>query len=156
MKSQDIVDGLNDQLYSDGNVNYIQLNEGLEFISKYAKTILSILTAVLLIGIQLVIAMEIVYINFPVFQSKMNDVIIQGKGKFSKVLAFTLRDAQRAINIATTEDKNANLEYLRIKLKTVFVVMFVVALAFGGGSWLINFVAKLLSGPLDIVKNALI
>lgn len=155
MSSQEIANDLKDKLYSDGDVNYMQLNEGFEFVTETANTVLTVLAAFLVIGIQLIIALEIIYINFPIFSEKM-DNIMEGGTRKSKFCNLTLRDARRAVKQSVLKETNPNLEYLKIKISTIFIMVFILAIAVGGGAWFIDLISRLLSGPLGMIRNALL
>ena len=76
MSSEEIIEGVEQYLYSDGQAVNILLIEGLTLVSKVATTLLSILTGIIIIGLPLIVAVEIIYINFPVVQRPINTKII--------------------------------------------------------------------------------
>ncbi|MBO5388682.1 MAG: hypothetical protein J6A59_11175 [Lachnospiraceae bacterium] len=155
MTSQEIANELQGKLYSDGNVDYIHLIEGVDFIAKFSNVILTILITLLVVSIQLIIGFEIIYINFPLFSDKIDDIMEQGNRK-AKFCSLTLRDARKAVKTSVINGTNPNLEYLKLKVGVIFITVFIIAVAVGGGSWFINLVKKLLSGPLELISRVLL
>ena len=118
MSSEEIIEGVEQYLYSDGQADNILLIEGLTLVSKVATTLLSILTGIIIIGLPLIVAVEIIYINFPVVQRPINTKIIYKTGRIHRILAFALRDAVRAVEECEIEpSKNVNFEYLKLKIR---------------------------------------
>lgn len=155
MTSQEIANELQGKLYSDGSVDYIHLIEGVDFITKFSNVIVTILVTLLIISVQLVIGFELIYINFPLFSEKMENIMGQGNRK-AKFCSLTLRDARKAVKTSVIKGTNANLEYLKLKIGVIFVTVFIIAVAVGGGSWFINLVKRLLSGPLELISRVLL
>lgn len=156
MSTQEIIDGLTDQLYSNGDVDYIWLSSGIEFVSKVANTILSIMVAILVIGTPLIVSLELAYINFPIIQSKLGGAIDKTTGRTNKILRFTLRDGIRASERAAEDpDRNVNIEYMKLKFWTIFITTLIIAMALGGASVFINFMVRILQGPIDVITDAM-
>ena len=69
MSVQDIVDGISGYLPNDGMADYISMIEGLGIVGQIAALIVGLLVMVIIVGLPLVIAVEVCYINFPFIQS---------------------------------------------------------------------------------------
>ena len=69
MSVQDIVDGISGYLPNDGMADYISMIEGLGIVGQIAALIVGLLVMVIIVGLPLVIAIEVCYINFPFIQS---------------------------------------------------------------------------------------
>ena len=157
MSSEEIIEGVEQYLYSDGQADNILLIEGLTLVSKVATTLLSILTGIIIIGLPLIVAVEIIYINFPVVQRPINTKIIYKTGRIHRILAFALRDAVRAVEECEIEpSKNVNFEYLKLKIKALLICGIIISLGFGGASFFVQFIQGLFSGVLRVIRNALL
>ena len=140
MASQDIAEGMKEYLYNDGMADYITMIEGLGLVGQIAGLIVGILVTLIIVGLPIVIAIELCYINFPTLQSGCNNLYERLKGKPNQILGLVLRDAMLAVKLSHTSEygKSANGIYLRLKVKAIFISLFLVALTLGPGQVLIQ------------------
>lgn len=153
MSAQEIANGVSDKLYSDGQVDYIVLIEGSNFISTFVNTALTFIVALLVVSLQLIIALELAYINLAGV-SVVLDKISGGTSRASKFCNWTLRDAKIALERSTVNESNVNLEYIKIKWKTILIIVFVLLVVIGRGTWFIGVIKRLVSGPLTMFRDA--
>lgn len=145
MSASEIIDGMRDVLVDDGGANYEMLIVGSDTISSILSFIAGFLVVVILIGLPLVIAVEVVYINFSPFNEYLRRFSEKDK-KLEKLLGLCLRDAKTALYRANTckTGMSANSEYLRIKIKTVFIAFLVIGLTVGTANFVIAYLTKLI------------
>lgn len=157
MSTGDIIDDITGKLSADGGVDYLQLNTGLELVSKISSVILGLLSMMIMMVVPIVVVLELIYINVPTIRDKIDDVMIRGTGVAMNALKFTLRDASKAVEEANTTKtgRSANYVYLCLKVKWIFIVVFAVAMVVGGGPVLINVLIKLLSGIIRVITRAI-
>lgn len=152
MTVDNIINGIRGNLANDGSVDYIQLTERIVFAERILKTILGVLVLVVLIGLPLIIAIELVYINFPIIRESDEKLLNITRGRIKKMLELTIRDARIAVERVNTVEYggNANWVYLKIKSRSVLIAVMAVALTIGLGTPVIQFivdmVAKILIG----------
>lgn len=145
MSTEGIVQGIKDKMYYNGELNHIQLIEQTSFVTQVASLLLGIITTAILILIPIVVALEIMYITFPIIRQKTDELIldIESRGYKHNALGFVLRDAIEAVKRANTNmigEKTAIAIYLQIKSKSLFTAMFIVAFVIKGGSTVVDFV----------------
>ena len=145
MSVDDIVNQITGKLANDGAANYIQLATQIKYIGDITQLILGILVAILVIGLPIVIAIEVCYINYPIVQESLEKIVVRSKGNLNKVLGLTIRDARTAVRMADTIEtgRSVNLIYLKIKCKSIFIAFFIVGLVLGIGPSLVQLVMKL-------------
>lgn len=156
MGVEDIKEELAKRTESSGDLDYIQLREHTEIITRVVSIVLGVLLVAILIIVPLIITLEIMYICFPIIRGKMEEIIekVEDKGFLNKMAGFTLRDAKEAVLRANTVqigEKSALWIYLGLKCKSLMVLMFIVALVIMGSSTIINFVWKLIDGLVSLV-----
>ena len=141
MSVSDIVDGMTGMLIDDGGADYIHLHQGLKVTMELLQYLEGLIIVILLIGIPVVVALEVLFLNFPIFQSSVTKLTEKDK-RAQKIIGFCFRDAILAVTRANTAQtgKSANSEYLSIKIRTLFIAFFIIALAMGG----INFIIPVL------------
>lgn len=151
MTQEQIVNDMKSYLHSDVGYDYIMLIEGLGVIGKITSNILGLFIVILTLGIPLIVAIEVMYINFPIMQLKINNFYNRLEGKANKALGVVLRDAMWAVELSKTEEygKSANLIYLRLKCKVIFLSVFLIALTIGPGHVLIIHTYNIVSGIID-------
>ena len=86
MSVDEIVNDITGHMVTDGSANYIQLIESLNTIEKISSVILGLMVVVIIIGVPLVVAVEIVYINFPMAQESFERALIKTTGNLNKAL----------------------------------------------------------------------
>lgn len=151
MSTSDIVRELEERLYYNGEINQIQLIEQTGLISQIASIVLGVLSIVILILVPIVVAVEVIYIAFPVIRNKTDELIlkIESKGVKHNALGFVLRDAKEAVkraNIDMIGQKSAISIYLKLKVKSVFIGMFILAFVIQGGSDIVEFLWDMFEG----------
>lgn len=155
MEVDDIVKGLENKLQSDGAVDYIGLIEGYEAVGKIASIVLGLMVVFILIILPLVIALELLYINSPIIRGKIDEVIMPD-GRYKKPsIGFNFKDARKAIERSseTGGESSANLQYLRIKIWALLVIVTMVAMVVSGSNLIIELLMKLISGILRVIYN---
>lgn len=161
MTSSDLVTDIQNNIESDGSVDYIQLYTGMDQITEITGTILGILSVIILILVPLVVVMELMYINIPTFQSLFDNGLkklsIKGYGKTQKALEFSFRDAKKAIQMANTvkTGRSVNFVYMCLKVKWLFVLMVALAMILEGGPVIVGLVFKLIKGIIDVMMRAI-
>lgn len=145
MSASEIISGMSDLLVDDGGANYEMLIVGTNAISSILSFIAGFLVVVILIGLPLIVAIEVVYINFSPFNEYLRRFSEKDK-RLEKLIGLCLRDAKTALYRANTCEtgRSANSEYLRIKIKTVFIAFFVVGLTIGTANFVIAYLTKLI------------
>ena len=159
MSVESIIEDMQGYLYNDGMADYIQLNEGLGIVGQIASMIVGVLVTLIIVGLPIVIAIEVLYINSPWVQSGYDRLADKyNKGKVGRVLGLTIRDAKRALEESHTEQygTSANWIYLKIKCKSVFLAVFIVAMVLGPGQFIIkicwNFIRDLVSVAFNLLS----
>lgn len=161
MTSSDLVTDIQNNIESDGSVDYIQLYTGMDQITEITGTILGILSVIVLILVPLVVVMELMYINIPTFQSLFDNGLkklsIKGYGKTQKALEFSFRDAKKAIQMANTvkTGRSVNFVYMCLKVKWLFVLMVALAMILEGGPVIVGLVFKIIKGIIDVTMRAI-
>lgn len=148
MTVDEIVDGLNGYLQNDGTADYVALIESLGLVGEIAGLVLGILVTVIMAGLPVVIAIEICYINFPVFQSGYNNLYHRLKGKASQIFGLTIRDACKSLELATTSEMGTSVNwiYFKMKCKSIFICVFLVAMVLGPGQFILAQAWNLVNG----------
>ena len=152
MSVEEIVEGISGYMETDGFVDYIGLMEGLGTIGRITSIVLGLLVVTIVIFMPIVIAVEVCYINFPVFRDGYDKMggRLQGRGK--EALGFVVMDARIAVEQAQTQKigTSANLIYLKRKMKYIFLGMFSLALILGPGEMLVAIALKLVQDIMSI------
>lgn len=143
-----IVDGMEQYLQSDGMADYISMIEGLGLVGEIAGLVIGLLVSIIMIGVPVVVAIEICYINFPLIQSGYNSLYSRLKGKPNQIFGLVIRDARRALEESKTTSygTNVNWIYLKIKCKAIILCVFIVAMVLGPGQILLSFAYNLVKG----------
>lgn len=151
MGVDEIVEGIKNRLPNDGSADYIQLHEQLAIIGTVAETILGLLVTIIVIGVPLVVAVELLYINFPVLQQTYHKALIKTTGRVNKTLGLVIRDARIAVEKVNTVDagKSVNMEYLKIKSKAIFIATLTVGLVLGAGTSVIQLIYSIARSILE-------
>lgn len=151
MTQGQIVDGMKEYLQTDGTADYISMIQGLGIVGQIAGLIVGMLVAMIMVGVPIIVSIEVMYINFPVFQSKCNNLYHRLEGKANTALGLVLRDAFRAVELSHTSEygKSVNAIYLRLKCVAIFISIFIVAIVVGPGQIIISYAWNLISGMLS-------
>lgn len=155
MTTQDIVNEISKYLDNGGNADYISLTEGLELIKNISGAIIDLLVAIIIIGLPIVVAIEVCYINFPVFQKGYDDLYNRLEGKRGKILGLLIRDATYAVKLSNTTEYGvgANTIYFKVKIKTIFICVLTIGLVLGAGPVLINWGLILIKGIMNVIHG---
>lgn len=153
MSANDIANGMGEYLQSDGTANYIMMIEGLGVTGKIAGAIIGLLVVIIMIGIPLVVSIEVCYINFPNMQLRIEKLHSRLSGKRRDIVGLVLRDANRALKEAATTSygESVNYIYLKIKCKSIFISIFIVAMVLGPGQFLIGIALNLVKGLVSAI-----
>lgn len=145
MSASEIIGGMSDLLVDDGGANYQMLITGSDMISSILSFIAGFIVTVILVGLPLIVAVEVVYINFSPFSESLRRLSEKDK-KLERIIGLCLRDAKTAIYRANTRQtgRSANAEYLAIKIKTVFIAFIIVGLTLGTANFVIAYLTKLI------------
>lgn len=147
---------LEERLSSDGSINYITWIESSGIIRRVASIIMGLLCNIILIMVPLIVALEIVYICFPIIREKTDNVLVKIgniNGVSKRLLGVFFRDARHAVESVYS---SGNLEagtsdilwmYARIKIKSIYFIFFLISFILQGSSgviaWVWNFVGNL-------------
>lgn len=148
MGVSDIVDGMSKYFQSDGKADYITLIEGVAIIRNITSLILGLLVMIISIGLPIVVAIEVCYINFPPVQHAYDNLYNRLEGKANTVFGLVIRDARISIERAHTTHmgENVNWIYLKIKCKQVFLAVFIIVMVMVPGSFLLEQAFILVNG----------
>lgn len=139
-----------------GDYDYISFYEGLLTISTITGKVLSILVTLISILVPLMIALEICYIEFPILREAINRVLTNSGGALHGAFQFTFRDAQEAVRRASINGAAKALgEYFKIKVRSIYLVVFVIALTLSGNGFLLKFLVKLLAPLISSILSVM-
>lgn len=135
MSVHNIVEGIKEKSDSSGDINQILFTEWSREIIDFCEIILGLLIVVIFILTPLVIALEEIYINIPITRDVF-DNIKGGNSRVARIAEFTLRDAVEAVERAAVGEYgcNPNMAYCMIKVKSVTVIGFILAMIVQGAS----------------------
>ena len=142
MQVGEIVNGISNLLIDDGSANYEMLHEGLGTTSEVIGSVIGILVMILIIGIPIMVALEVCYINFPILQNRIDRISEASKGA-DKFVGFIFRDARLTLYNTDTgkSDRNRNSEYFHLKIKNIIIAYVCVAIVLGPGNLIIQYIA---------------
>ena len=149
MGASEILQGMQELVGTNPSVNLTFMYDGLQLIMEYSSLLLGLLVVIILIATPVIVALEVMYINFPTMQSGVHIALDKLNKKNSKVLEKTLtvmfRDANRAIVEANTlqTGRSANMAYLIIKVKTVLIMVVIIGIVIGPLQQIILFLVNL-------------
>jgi hypothetical protein len=151
MDINEITEGLQERIEDGDKVNYIELHEGLDIVGKIASLVLGYLSVIILILVPIIITAEIVYICFPVVRGEVDKFLvrIEGKGVMHTTVGVCLRDAIEAVEESQLEgvgSRSALWIYLKLKCKSMLMLMFVIALIVQGSTTILNFIWEKFEG----------
>ena len=144
MSVDELVKDIAGNMTNGSSADYIQLTEQLGIVGVIAEALLGLLVTIILIGIPLVVAVEVMYINFPVVQESFEKINIRTSGKINTALGLILRDARLAFKKANTVEtgQSVNWIYFTIKVKAIFLAVLLAGLVLGAGPSLIQLVIE--------------
>ena len=147
----DIVNDISNYLSGDGMADYISMTEGLGIVGRIASLIVGLLVTVIIVGLPIVIAVEVVYINFPFVQKGYDELYNRLKGKANRIFGLMIRDAKKSLELSHTTNygESVNLIYLKIKIKAIFICVFIVAMVLGPGQFILSQAFKLIQGIIE-------
>lgn len=158
MSINELVDNLENRLYSEGKVDDITIIQVTDTIQKVASVVLGVMAWTVLILLPIVIAIEIIYICFPFIREKTNEMILklEQRGHKHNLPGFILRDAIKANEEAEkmmargtgdlTGTGSALWIYIKLKLPAIFFAFFVLAFVLAGTSTIVQFISNLVQG----------
>lgn len=135
MNISDILSDIGDKAVDNGSMDMILFSDITRGIIELTEIILGIAIIVIIILVPIVISLELIYINAPVTRDLFDSIKGSDK-KVAKIAEFCLRDAVESVEKATMGDYcgNANNAYIVIKLKSVTLIGFILALTIQGAS----------------------
>jgi hypothetical protein len=153
MDIQDLVDGVRKSL-GDGSVDQLVLKESNDTILKWANVIIGLFTTIILILVPIIIALEVVYIAFPITRDKMDRfaIWVEQKAANPLIAGVTLRDAREAVtraNIGAVGNRSAFWIYMTMKVKSIMFVFFLLAIIVKGSGYLFDTVIRLLGNVIN-------
>lgn len=150
MSPSEIIQGIAGIMSDDGRADYATLYEGLGIAQDVISWILGLLIIFVLIGFSVVVALEVLFLNLPLFQSSIYKAM-EKNDVANKILGLCFRDAKRAIILANTSEtgKSANRVYLGIKIKVIFIVFLIIGMILGPGVWVIQSIMGIVSDFLS-------
>lgn len=153
MSVDTIIEGIKSKLDSNAGVDYIQLNEQVMYIKDLADKIAGLLITIIIIGIPIITCLELMYINIPIIQDGINNVLEKYKSG-GKVLGLVLRDGRLALERANTVEtgKSVNGVYIGIKLKSILIAVVLVVLVLEFSGVIVEFIIKLGAWVLESIE----
>lgn len=163
MSINQLVDNIEERLYSDGTVDNIAMIETADVIARVVAVVAGVLSWIIIILLPLVISLEIIYICFPFMREKSNELILklEQRGHKHSIPGFILKDAIKAINMSedmivkgegdNTGSSSALWIYIKLKLPAIFFIFFVLAFALQGTSTIIAILSRLANGILNML-----
>ncbi|MEM4385404.1 MAG: hypothetical protein QXD03_02515 [Candidatus Anstonellales archaeon] len=149
----DLINKLEETFESDGSVDYISLSTWLTNIKELMGVITGLLAYLIVIGLSLIMVLEILYINIPIFRNSIDEKLQSdiGDKRRKRVLGLVLRDAIYVVNRANTVStgKNVNYMYLGVKLKYIVVMIFVLSVVLDGASGVVKLLLKIAKSIID-------
>jgi len=143
-----LIEELKETFEASGGADQTVVKESSYTISRIASFILGLLTVIILIIFPLIVVLEIIYIMFPLFRDRVEQLAIwmDMKGADTRIVSIAFRDAKEAIVQADTVQtgKSPLWCYTVLKLKSIYFVFFVVALVVQGGDFIVQLVFDLL------------
>lgn len=155
MGVDDITNELENRLAFDGDLDHITLIQSSSVISRVASVILGMLSLMIVILVPIVIATEVVYICFPVIRDKTNELLtkLETRGADRRLLGLAFRDAKHAIEQVYCNGNGTTGSilwvYLKIKVKSIVFVFFLVALVLQGGGYIVQMVWSLVGNVIE-------
>ena len=115
------------------------------------------LVAIIIIGLPIVIAIEVCYINFPLFENSYEKLCSRLTGGPRRILGLMIRDAQKAIRDSRTTEygTGANTIYFKIKCKAIFLCVLIIGLVLGAGPVLIKWGYVLIRNLMKVIQGML-
>lgn len=162
MSINQLVDNLENRLYSDGKIDHITMIQVTSIIQKVVSVAAGVLSWLVIIILPLVISIEIIYICFPFIREKTNEMLLklESKGVNNVVKGFVLKDAIKAVERAEIDlahgkaggtTSEALWHYIKLKLPEIFFIFFVLAFVLHGTSTIISIISNIFSGILDML-----
>lgn len=157
MDVDELVNDISNNVAQDNGVDYIKMTEGIDTINRFASIALGMITVLISILMPIVIALEILYINWPPVRSGVDKALVNGPGKVQSTIKFFLRDGIKAVTEANTIEtgKSANALYIGIKTKWIIITVICIAIALCGASTIIGFIVRMLKGVIDVIVKAI-
>lgn len=155
MDIQTITNQLAERVESDGSVDQIQLIQQVTDITRITSFLYSLLSGIILMIVPFIVAVEIVYLCFPIMRENLEKLSVkfEGSGVANKTFGIVLRDAREAVTRAQTimTGQSALLIYMKIKFKSLMVVMFIVCLVLQGTPEIIRIVMNFIGAILETI-----
>lgn len=157
MSIDELTNELERRLSYDGDLNHITLIESSGIIGRVAAIVLGILSLMIVILVPIIVTMEVIYICFPAIREKTNELItkLETKGADKRLLGIAFRDAKHAIEqVYCQGELNGTVGdmlwvYLKIKVKSIVFVFFLLSLVLQGGGYIIDLVWNLIGNFLE-------
>lgn len=154
MGINDITNELQNRLSYDGDLDHITLIESSGIIGRVASVILGLLSLMIVILVPIVVAVEVVYICFPAIRDKTDELLLklETRGADKRILGMAFRDAKHVVELVycrggTTGDML--WEYLKIKVKSIVFVFFLISLVIQGGGYIVDLVWNLVGNVIE-------
>ena len=156
MNVSDILSDIADKAVDTASMDRILFSDITNGIIEFTEIILGMAIIIIFILVPIVISLELIYINAPVTRD-LFDSIKGSNRKVSKIAEFCLRDAVESVERAAMGEYcgNANNAYVVIKVKSVTVIGFVVALTLQGVSVLSGISYGLVGKAIETILNLL-
>lgn len=157
MSIDELTNELERRLSYDGDLDHITLIESSGIIGRVAAIVLGILSLMIVILVPIIVTMEVIYICFPAIREKTNELItkLETKGADKRLLGIAFRDAKHAIEqVYCQGELNGTVGdmlwvYLKIKVKSIVFVFFLLSLVLQGGGYIIDLVWNLIGNFLE-------
>ena len=156
MSVNDILNDIGNKAVDNGEMDRILFSDITNGIIDFTEIILGLAIITIFILVPIVVSLELIYINAPVTRD-LFDSIKGSDRKIAKIAEFSLRDAVESVERAAMGEYcgNANNAYIIIKVKSVTIIGFIVALTLQGVSVLSGISYGLVGKAIETILNLL-
>jgi hypothetical protein len=143
-----ITQELNEVLSADSDIDIIEYRESTSIISRIGSLVLGILSWIIIILFPIIVALEIIYICFPMIREAEDKLLlkIESSGVDINRIEVVYRDAKNAIKEAYCNDEVSSSTtsilwiYFKIKVRSVIFVFFILSFVIQGWSTIVDVV----------------
>lgn len=155
MSIESITNELSKRVESDGAVDQIQLIQSVTDITRITSFLYALLSGIILMVVPFIVCVELIYLCFPIMRENLEKLSVkfEGAGILNKSFGLVLRDAREAVTQANTimTGQSALWIYLKIKFKSLMMVMFIICLVLQGTPEIIRIVTVFIGSILDTI-----
>jgi len=149
MTLEDLVTEMVETAANYPGIDYILYREVLETAVLIVSTFVGIAAVILSIGLPIILAIELMFLNFPpmtAFLTDREDYHAEaGVEKKHRHWGLFVNDARKALRMHAEDGKNVNLCYLQVKWLTFMSVGTTITLLFSGHDAIVRFIMRMIS-----------